>query len=195
MATATDPLIDELEGYRSQFNDARGEFRKLIEGLNDEQFNWRPEENVWSMAECIDHLVMIGTIMGRNIDEALEKAEARGLKSDGPFKYSAVGNWFVRAVSGSEAGRKRKFKAPATYTPTSNHTISRLDAAFNDVQDGFVERVERSNGVDLARVKMPSPVSRLIRLSLGQWLALLAGHQERHLLQAKDVRDNMPSGG
>ena len=195
MATATVPLIAELEGYRSQFNSAREEFRKLIEGLNDEQFNWRPVENAWSMAECIDHLVMIGTIMGRNIDEALEKAEARGLKSDGPFKYGAIGNWFVRAVSGSDEGRRRKFKAPATYTPTSNHTISRLDAAFNEVQDRFVERVERSNGVDLARVKMPSPISRFIRLSLGQWLALLAGHQERHLLQAKDVRDKLPSGG
>ena len=195
MATATDPLIDELEGYRSQFNSAREEFRNLVEGLNDEQFNWRPAENAWSMAECIDHLVMIGTIMGRNIDEALEKAEARGLRSDGPFKYGAIGNWFVRAVSGSDEGRRRKFKAPATYTPTSNHTISRLDAAFNEVQDRFVERVERSNGVDLARVKMPSPISRFIRLSLGQWLALLAGHQERHLLQAKDVRDKLPSGG
>ncbi len=193
MATATDPLIAELEVYRNQFNDAREEFRKLVEGLNDEQFNWRPAENAWSMAECIDHLVMIGTIMGRNIDEALKKAEARGLKSEGPFKYGAIGNWFVRAVSGSDEGRKRKFKAPATYTPSSNHSISRLDAAFNEVQDGFVERVERSNGVDLARVKMPSPVSRLIRLSLGQWLALLAGHQERHLLQAKDVRDKLPS--
>ena len=195
MATATVPLIAELEGYRSQFNSAREEFRNLVEGLNDEQFNWRPAENAWSMAECIDHLVMIGTIMGRNIDEALEKAEARGLKSDGPFKYGAIGNWFVRAVSGSDEGRRRKFKAPATYTPTSNHTISRLDAAFNEVQDRFVERVERSNGVDLARVKMPSPISRFIRLSLGQWLALLAGHQERHLLQAKDVRDKLPSGG
>ena len=194
MATATVPLIAELEGYRSQFNSAREEFRNLVEGLNDEQFNWRPAENAWSMAECIDHLVMIGTIMGRNIDEALEKAEARGLRSDGPFKYGAIGNWFVRAVSGSDEGRRRKFKAPATYTPTSNHTISRLDAAFNEVQDRFVERVERSNGVDLARVKMPSPISRFIRLSLGQWLALLGGHQERHLLQAKDVRDKMPAG-
>ena len=145
------------------------------------------------MAECIDHLVMVGTIMNRSIDEGIQKAEERGLKSDGPFKYGALGNWFVRAVSGSERGRKRKLKAPSIYTPTSEHSISRLDAAFNDLQDAFVDRVQRANGLDLARVKIPSAVTRLIRLSLGQWLALLAGHQERHLLQADKVREKMAS--
>lgn len=192
MATATDPLIDELDRYRRQFEGAREEFRKLVEGLSDEQFNWRPGEESWSMAECIDHLVMVGTIMNRSIDEGIQKAEERGLKSDGPFKYGALGNWFVRAVSGSEEGRKRKFKAPKTYTPTSEHSISRLDAAFNEMQDAFVVRVQRANGLDLARVKITSPITRLIRLSLGQWFALLAGHQERHLLQARDVLEAIP---
>lgn len=192
MATATDPLIDELDRYRRQFEGAREEFRKLVEGLSDEQFNWRPGEESWSMAECIDHLVMVGTIMNRSIDEGIQKAEERGLKSDGPFKYGALGNWFVRAVSGSEEGRKRKFKAPKPYTPTSEHSISRLDAAFNEMQDAFVVRVQRANGLDLARVKITSPITRLIRLSLGQWFALLAGHQERHLLQARDVLEAIP---
>ena len=93
MATATDPLIDELDRYRRQFEEAREEFRKLVEGLSDEQFNWRPGEESWSMAECIDHLVMVGTIMNRSIDEGIQKAEERGLKSDGAFKYGALGHW------------------------------------------------------------------------------------------------------
>ena len=111
-----------------------------------------------------------------------------------PFKYGPIGNWFVRAAGGSDAGRKRKLKAPAIYTPSSNHSISRLDAAFNELQDAFVSRIRRSNGLDLARVKVPSAVTRLIRLSLGQWFALLSGHQERHLMQAKEVLEKMPSG-
>lgn len=192
MATATDALIDELDGYRSQFEGAREEFRRLVEGLSDEQFNWRPGEDSWSMAECIDHLVVVGAIMNRSIDEGIQRADERGLKSEGPFKYGALGNWFVRSVGGSEKARRRKFKAPKTYTPTSEHSISRLDAAFNELQDAFVVRVQRANGLDLARVKITSPITRLIRLSLGQWFALLAGHQERHLLQAREVLKAIP---
>lgn len=195
MATATRPLISELDGYRQQFDGARSEFAQLVDGINDDQFNWRPEPDRWSMAECIDHLVMIGTLMNRNIDAGIEKAEAKGWRSDGPFKYGALGNWFVRATGASEDARKRKFKAPKAYTPTSNHSISRLNEAFNGLQDAYIERVRRANGLDLARVKIPSPVTSLIRLSLGQWFALLAGHQERHLIQARDVRAKLLQEG
>lgn len=193
MATAATGLMAELEGYRSQFAAAKGEFRGLVEGLSDEQFNWRPGEERWSMAECVDHLIMVGTMMIRNIDEGIEKAEAKGLRSDGPFKYGALGSWFVRGASGSEKARKRKIKAPKIYTPTSNHSLSRLDAAFNELQDELIARLERANGLDLAKVKVPSPVTRLITLSLGLWFALLAGHQERHLIQAREVKDAMPA--
>lgn len=195
MATTTRPLIAELDGYRKQFEGARDSFAQLIQGIDDTQFNWRPEPDRWSMAESIDHLVMIGTLMNRNIDAAIEKAEAKGWRSDGPFKYGALGNWFVRATGPTEAARKRKFKAPKAYTPTSNHSISRLDEAFNGLQNAYIERVERANGLDLARVKIPSPVTSLIRLSLGQWFALLAGHQERHMLQAQEVRDQLEREG
>jgi hypothetical protein len=196
MATAAqiNALIDELAAYRSQFESARGQFDRLIAGIDDGKFNWRPVEDQWSIAECIDHLIATGTLMNRNIDDGIERALARDLRSDGPFKYGAIGNWFVKAVGPSDEARKRKFKAPKAYTPTSNHTISRLKFAFNQLQDEYSVRIERANGLDLARVKVPSAaggVAGLVRLSLGQWFALLANHQDRHLAQARDVRAAM----
>lgn len=198
MATAAQlsPLLDELARYRAQFETARGQFDELILGIDDKQFNWRPVDDQWSIAECIDHLIATGTLMNRNIDDGIEKAIAKGLRGDGPFKYGALGNWFVKAVGPSDEARKRKFKAPKAYTPTSNHSISRLKIAFNKLQDDFSDRIERANGLDLARVKVPSAaggVSGLLRLSLGQWFALLANHQDRHLAQARDVRSAMES--
>lgn len=181
-------LNPELERYRADFEQAKADFHTLVEGLDDEQFNWRPGEEEWSAAECIDHLVAIGTLMLRKLDEAIDKAETNGWRSDGPFKYSRIGNWFVRAVGPRDEHNRRKFKAPAIYAPTSNHSISRLEKAYCDLQDEFVARVERANGLDLARVKLPSPVTSLLKFSLGQWFALLAGHQKRHYHQAQAVK-------
>lgn len=48
-----------------------------------------------------------------------------------------------------------------------------------------------ADGLDLARIKVTSPVTRLLRLSLGQWLAGLAGHQRRHLWQARQVKTEL----
>jgi hypothetical protein len=111
--------------------------------------------------------------------------------ADGPFRFGAIGNWFVRMSGPDEDPPKRKFKSPKMYTPSSNHTISCLTNSFDALQDEFCSRAAKANGLDLARVKVPSPVTRLMRLSLGQWFKLLAGHQERHLQQAQHVRERM----
>ncbi len=188
-------LIPELEGYRAQFEQAKSDFETLVEGLEDEQFNWRPSDDEWSAAECIDHLVAIGTLMLRKIDESIDKAEENGWHSEGPFTYSRIGNWFVKAVGPRDGSNKRKFKAPAIYAPTSNHSIGRLRKGFCELQDEFMLRVERANGIDLARVKLPSPVTSLLKFSLGQWLALLAGHQKRHFQQAFQVKAGIDTEG
>lgn len=185
MATVPVPAINtELAGYRAEFEQAKADFYALVEGLDDSQFNFRPGPEEWSAAECIDHLVAIGTLMMRKIDEAIEKAEQNGWRSDGPFTYGRLGNWFVKAVGPRDEKNRRKFKSPAIYAPTSNHSISRLEKAFCELQDEFITRVERANGLDLAKVKLPSPVTPLLKISLGQWFALLAGHQKRHFQQA-----------
>ena len=185
------PLIDELKKYEDEYASARKDVKKLIEGLSEEQFNWRPAEDRWSMAECLDHLCMLGSYMIPKIDEATRIAEEKGWRSDGPFQYGFIGNWFVRAVSGGDGAPKRRFRAPAMYTPKSEHSISRVEAAFVSLQDDFVERLHKANGLDLKRVKLASPVTRLLQFSLGQWFALLAGHQRRHFWQAGEVHKEM----
>jgi len=198
VATKSQWVVPPLDECQRRFLGARQEFSRLVHGLSDAQFNWRPEPDRWSTAECIDHCVVVGTLMNRNIDEAIVRAIERNLRSDGPFKYGALGNFFVKAVGPSEEARKRKFKAPKAYTPTSNHSIGRLSDAFNRLQSDFTDRVTRAEGLDLARIKVPSAaggVGVLIRLSLGQWFALLANHQDRHLAQAWDARKAMEATG
>ena len=194
MTTETSTALHaELDGYRKQFEAAKRDVGALVEGLSEEEFNRRPGEGQWSIAECLDHLTVLGSLMMRKIDEGIEKGAQNGWKSDGPFKHSWLGNKFVAMVGSSEKARRRKLKAPAAYTPSSNHSIGRLHEAFTEVQDQFIERVHKANGLDLSRVKIPSPVTRLLRFSLGQWFALLAGHQERHFAQAQEVRAHMES--
>jgi hypothetical protein len=58
---------------------------------------------------------------------------------------------------------------------------------FDALQVNMVERVEASNGIDLAKVKFRSPALHVVRMSLGMWLEMVAGHQERHFRQAEEA--------
>lgn len=58
---------------------------------------------------------------------------------------------------------------------------------FSALQSRLVGCVERSDGLDLRRVKVASPVSRLVRVSLGAWFAALIVHEQNHIAQAGRV--------
>jgi hypothetical protein len=48
--------------------------------------------------------------------------------------------------------------------------------------------ITEAHGVDLRTVRIPSPISRLLSLRLGEALEMLLLHQRRHLHQAWRVR-------
>lgn len=191
-SSARSPVAD-LDECRALFTTAREDVRELVSGLSEEDFNWRPTENEWSVGECLDHLCVIGGALIPLIDAGIEKARTNGWKSDGPYRYGPLGNWFVRVTGPTGTPPRRKFKAPKMYTPSSNHSITRLVDSFVPLQDKFIERIENAKGLDIGKVKVSSPALWLMRLSLGQWFALLAGHQLRHFQQAQSVRSLLDS--
>jgi hypothetical protein len=54
-----------------------------------------------------------------------------------------------------------------------------------------VQQIERADGLDLRRVKVPTPIVRLLKMSLGSTLAQAAAHERRHLAQAWRVREKL----
>ena len=182
-------LIAELEERRREYQDAKRLIRELVDGLSDEDFNRRLDDQSWSIAECVDHLIVIGKKMYPVMEAAIEKGRARGWRSAGPFRYGGLNKRFVGMIDDSRLPPK-KVKAPRIYRPAppQNWPLSESVRKFEELQDEMTDLIERSNGLDLRRIKVRSPVSPLIRLSLGIWLGGLAGHQRRHLWQAEQVK-------
>ena len=183
-------MIPELERRVSEFEDARHELHDLVSGIDDRLFNRRPDKRRWSMAECVDHLLVVGWKMAPRLDAALIDARARGWHAEGPFRYGGLGDWFVRQSGADELPPKRALKTPRLYTPRqqAEWRIPQALEEFTNLQDKLTSLAASADGLDLARIKIASPVTRLLRLSYGQWLALLSGHQKRHLWQAAQAK-------
>jgi len=178
----------ELGERLSEYQSAKHEIVELVAGLDDDQFNSRPDPKRWSMAECVDHLVITGRRMMPRMDTAIIRARGQGWTSEGPFRYGFFEKWFAGAMS--ECPPRRKLRAPKIYAPPQLKDLKIPTAVedFATLQDKLIQTVHHADGLDLSRIKVTSPVTRLVRLSLGQWLAGLAGHQRRHLWQAQQVK-------
>jgi hypothetical protein len=189
MKVADKPLIPELQQRQGQFSEAKEAASALAAGLTNEQFNWRPEPGRWSIAECLDHLHSTGSKLLPAMDAAIERARNRGKSASAPFRYGWFDNWFIRGTGPMPATGKG-MKHPKQYAPRADQPVERVLPAFLELQDQLIQRLHAANGLDLARIKISSPILRLLRISLGAWFAATAGHQERHLEQARRVREH-----
>ncbi|HWQ32168.1 MAG TPA: DinB family protein [Blastocatellia bacterium] len=180
-------LIPELQDYISQLEAIKRDAADLTAGMTETQFNWRPAPGQWSVAECLAHLNATAQQYIPLLSASIAEARERGWLSQGPFRYGWLGNRFVRAM---EPPVKMKFKAPKAFVPLPDQPMSKTVPEFMELQDQFISLIGTANGLDLKRARVPSPATKLIKLSLGQGFALITGHERRHLRQARQVKNH-----
>ncbi len=179
--------VQELDEYHKQFGRIREQAKELTEGLSEAQFNWRPAPGSWSIEECLAHLTVVGHDELKAVERAIEDARARGATGKPPFRYGWLEKTILRQT---EPPARRRFSAPRRFQPVHGQPLTAILPTFFHVQSQFQRLIEQADGLDLARVKVATPISRLLKLSLGITFAQAAAHERRHLEQARRVRQN-----
>jgi hypothetical protein len=175
----------ELDEYQQQIENIKAEARELTQGLSESQFNWRPAPEEWSIEECLSHLTMVGQWQLRAIEQAVERGRAGGVTGSGPFSYGPIDRFIVDMT---RPPVRAKMPALKRFVPLRGQPLTAILPTFLHVQNMLQLQMQRAAGLDLARVKVASPISRLLRMSLGAMFAQAAAHERRHLEQARRVR-------
>jgi hypothetical protein len=182
-------VLQELERHRHTFESVAGEANELAKDLSEVQFNWRPAPGQWSIEECLAHLTMVGQWEVRAIEDAIDQGKARGLTAAGPFEYSAIERYILRE---SAPPVRHQMSAPRRFQPLHGQPVTGVLPTFLHVQSQFTRLLERADGLDLRRIKVATPISRFLKMSLGMMFAQAAAHEQRHMLQAHRVRERLP---
>jgi hypothetical protein len=178
----------QLEEYRQQFEQIANEAKELTRGLTEAQFNWRPGPDRWSIEECLAHLTAVGMVEVEAIEKAVNEAKAKGITGTGPFEYPVWERFILRET---EPPVRHQMPAPKRFVPVHGQPITGVLPTFLHVQRQFTLQIELADGLDLRRVKVPTPIAPLLKLSLGSTLAQAAAHERRHMAQARRVRERL----
>lgn len=184
-------LTPELDDFRRQLEHLSADAAALVGEMSDDDFNWRPSPDRWSIAQCIEHLNAAARAYLPMLDEGIADAIRGGRYGQGPFRYSLLGRAMARS---QEPPPRFKFKSPRVFAPPPARARQETMAAFRAYQMQYIDRLRQANGLDLARARVRSPAAYAwIRIPLGSAFALTTAHERRHLWQARRVLDAMQS--
>lgn len=175
-----------LEAARQQFETTVQDARALAGSLSDAELNWHPAPGSWSIGQCLQHLATGTDEVLPAIDRTIATARERQLVSQGPVRYGLLARMMVQSM---EPPVKWRMKTNRMFQPRAEPL--QRDAVLVELtasRGRMLDRVRQSTGLDLRRAIVVSPVSWLIRVPLGAYLAFLAAHDRRHLWQARQVR-------
>ncbi len=157
----------------------RAKLKGIVGNLSDEQTNTLPDGEKWTVKEFVEHISIVDEGIMRISAKMLNAAKDNGRKSDGSAKFSED---FMQKIAGS---RDAKFEAPERVRPTGTKSIAESLAKMDETREKLEELRPLFESVECADVKFPHPAFG--DMTAHEWLALLGGHEARHIKQIENV--------
>ena len=144
-----------------------------------------PGEGRWSVVQILEHL----NAYNRHYLPAIEKElSVVTYDTDSWFTSGYWGEKFTKMMKPTnvyEVKNKMKTQKKMSF-PNSLH-VETVMKEFLEGQDKLLRLLEMAKGRNLAKIKIPITISKMIRLRLGDTFRFVIAHEQRHMMQARNT--------
>jgi DinB family protein len=151
--------------------------------LSEEELNFKPEPDTWSIAEIFGHLNIANSRYIRSILERINTAP--DISTANYYKGGWLGDWVYEKLMPRADGSVFKINSTKLFCPlTGNHTAKEVLRQFLEHQNEVHDILLHASTKDLVRIRIPFYLTGIFSFRLGDTLRFMIAHNERHLLQA-----------
>jgi hypothetical protein len=143
-----------------------------IGGLTSAQTDFRPGPDAWSIAQVVEHLVVVAPIYWRDLQAALQRPNSKGTSamSDADVLWYGI-------------DRTRREQAIAGERPAGELRDVRVALdAYRKHHDRLVQYI-KTTGDDLR-----GHIVQRQACDAYQWALLISTHEQRHILQIREIK-------
>lgn len=173
-----------IEDWLDQINRITLAFKKNFEALSEEEQNWKPNDQTWSIAQNIDHLIIINESYFPILKALRNGTHKTPLIGRLQFITKLMGKAMLKAV---QPDQKKKTKTFAIWEPTKGEIITAILKKFETHQEDLKRQIKQSEEQLKKRVILTSPANKYIVYSLYTAFEIIITHEKRHFEQARGV--------
>ena len=179
-------MNEELPNLIGEAHAIAEDAQKIFGHLSEEQLNWKPNADQWSVAQCFEHLIVINTGYFPRLEKIAKGEYQASLKERVPLVPRFFGSMILKAV---QPQTKRKLKADPRFEPASSAIRGDIIARFKAHQEEVIDYIKITKRLNLRKVIITSPVASFATYSLLDAYKILVAHERRHMAQARRVME------
>lgn len=168
-----------------QLDETTASFKTQFGNLTAQELNWKPNANTWSIAQNIDHLIVINRTYFPILDALQTGKYAPPFLAKIGFISNFLGNMIYDSV---KPENKKKIRTFSIWEPATSQIKGDILTQFEQHQ------IELKNAI-IAAVPfiekgqvIHSPANKNIVYKLDKAFDVIVAHEIRHLEQAKEVQ-------
>lgn len=171
---------DERKMAIEHLTQTRDHMAKVLNGLTEEQLNFMPEEEAWTIAECVEHIAISENAFGGLIEKTVAAGPNPALKDSLKFKDDQL--------MGVIVDRSNRIKTSEPFEPSGKFgSYEATVKAFMDKRSEHINYVKTTEDDLRNRYCNDLPFGTVDGL---QVVIFMAGHTERHVKQMEEIMAN-----
>jgi len=145
----------------------------------------QPVPEKWSVAQVLEHL----NIYSRHYVNAIEqKLHLNQTEPNVSFSPGWLGNYFTNLMKPKADNTiAKKMKAPKNAIPSTQPDAAKMLQEFIQYQHLLLNLLQIAKSANLEHIRIPTTLSKLISLKLGDTFRFFIAHEQRHFLQIQNT--------
>lgn len=176
VAMQTELLIQSLVEQTRQIINRAEVFREL----DVQTLSRREQPASWSVLECLEHLNLYGDFYLPQFQRKMANSPS---KPEAVFRSGWLGDYFAKSMLPKE--RLNRMNTFRSKNPLHSNLNKEVVSRFLKQQRALLDILHASRKVSLNRVRIPTTLSPLISVNLGDGFRFYINHMLRHMAQAE----------
>lgn len=159
-------------------------FNKTFGKLSEHEIHWKPDANTWSIAQNLEHLILINQSYFPMIDRLRNKDHKKPFTAKLGFLVNFFGKVILKSV---QPETTKKTKTFSIWKPAENSKSEDILARFTEHQEKLKQKILDSEDLLKRSAVISSPANPKIVYKLDAAFKIILAHEERHFQQAKKL--------
>ncbi|MBO2543828.1 DinB family protein [Salegentibacter sp. BDJ18] len=170
--------------FTHRLDELTHKFKKTFGELSESQIHKKPDAETWSIAQNLEHLILINESYFPVIDRLRNKNHKKPFTAKLGFLVNFFGKVILKSV---QPDTSKKTKTFSIWKPSENKASGDILKRFVEHQEKLKEKILDSEDLLEQNAVISSPANPKIVYKLDAAFKIILAHEERHLQQAKKL--------
>ncbi len=163
---------------------------EIIQTHSQEHLAQRPTPERWSVLDNLEHLNLYNDFYLPVFEKTIAQGKTSQSKPRDTYRSGWLGAYLTKSMKPQGTKISNKMNTFKDKNPVLTNVPDNVVERFFEQHQQLLTILKNAAKVDIQKLRMPTTLGSFPKIRLGDGLAFVVGHEERHLLQIQKTLED-----